>query len=158
MRTTAILAAGAAVLAAAAAQAGTIKVTREIRYPTSYESQQASDFDFFQQGILQPGQAAALVPMQRPPVPSDFQTREVGAIMTADQVGAARAVTIANKPVYLVKFFTGSKAQFIDGVHTVVDGVRYRGLGLRDGRYYILNTATGEILSFKTDGPSVSSL
>jgi hypothetical protein len=122
--------------AAATALAGSISVTDEIRYPTSYREQSVSDM---------------IDSSFRVPIPDSFETRRVGSNMDVPTLGVvSRPVVVRNQsPTYHVLFADGREAQFVDGQTIVVGGVPYRGLGVRSGYYRVLNLNTSDILLFR---------
>lgn len=133
-----IMAAAAVVTAAAEAQERTtlrpgMIASREIPYPTRFESQPVG----IGGGV-------------RPPVPSGFRARQLGAAVSAANVGVQKVVVSRNGPrlLYTGQFADGTKAEFVDGCDTVVNGRRYRGMGLRGGAYVVKDMDSNEYLRF----------
>ncbi len=144
----ALLAAGS--LTAAGVEGGSLRATREIIYPTEYESQEVGDQLL---PARPPGPSTGVTPAVRPPVPTAFETREVGAMLDTGGIGVTRAVTIANRMTYVARFHNGALARFMDGLVTVVDGVPYRALGPgADGTYHVRNLDTGRVHRFRMNG------
>ncbi len=136
-------------VAAAAAPAGSLRVVEELIYPTEYESQDVGDEII---PFLPPtgtGHGGTLQSPARYPIPTAFATREVGAVLSTDAIGVTRAAVISNRDTYVAKFHNGARAQFIDGMITVVDGVPYRALGARGDQYHVKNLNTGRVHVFR---------
>jgi hypothetical protein len=107
--------------------------SRELPYPTRFESQPV-------------GVGGGV----RPPIPSGFKTRQLGAAVSAANVGVQQVVVSRSGPrlLYTAKFADGTKAEFVDGCDTVVNGRRYRGMGLRGGAYVVKDLDSNEYLRF----------
>ncbi|MBM4153773.1 MAG: hypothetical protein FJ221_01910 [Lentisphaerae bacterium] len=107
--------------------------SREIPYPTRFESQPVG----IGGGV-------------RPPIPSAFKTRQLGAAVSAANIGVQKVVVSRNGPrlLYTAQFADGTKAEFVDGCDTVVNGRRYRGMGLRGGAYVVKDMDSNEYLRF----------
>lgn len=127
----------ACVVAATPAAAQTsLSVRDEIRYPTSWREQR----------IDGGGDAR-----YRAPIPGAFKTRETGVHHDVAAVGVVRRpVTARNRPpLYQVVFSDGREARIAEGQVTMVGGIPYRGLGVRDGYFQVMNLRTLEILRFR---------
>lgn len=70
-----------------------IKVVEEIIYPTEYQSQQVGNQNVVAGGF-DPGGGAVPQQLDRPPVPSSFETREVGVIMNVTPIVGADGQTV----------------------------------------------------------------
>ncbi len=107
--------------------------SRELPYPTRFESQPVG----IGGGV-------------RPPIPSGFKTRQLGAAVSAANVGVQKVVVSRNGPrlLYTAQFADGTKAEFVDGCDTVVNGRRYRGMGLRGGAYVVKDLDSNAYLRF----------
>ncbi len=108
--------------------------TRDLPYPTRFESQP----------VAQRGGGV------RPPIPSGFKTRQLGAAVSAANIGVQQVVVSRNGPrlLYTAKFADGTRAEFVDGCDTLVNGRRYRGMGLRGGAYVVKDMDSNEYLRF----------
>jgi hypothetical protein len=132
-----IMAAAVVTVAAEAQEKTTLRpgmvASREIPYPTRFESQPVG----IGGGV-------------RPPVPSGFKTRQLGAAVSAANVGVQKVVVSRNGPrlLYTARFADGTKAEFVDGCDTVVNGRRLRGMGLRGGAYVVKDLDSNEYLRF----------
>ena len=86
--------------------AASFRSTEEIRYPASYQSQSAQSV-----GV---GEGRGGAPAERPPVPSDFQTRETGTRLTVSDMPVATTTQYllpAGQKAYTVQFPDGRRAQ-----------------------------------------------
>lgn len=123
--------------AAGAGEKATVRpgmiASREIPYPTQFTSQPVG----IGGGV-------------RPPIPSGFRTRQLGAAVSAANVGVQKVVVSRNGPrlLYTAQFADGTKAEFVDGCDTVVNGRRLRGMGLRGGAYVVKDVDSNEYLRF----------
>jgi general secretion pathway protein D len=70
-----------------------IKVVEEIIYPTEYQSQQVGNQNIVAGGF-DPGGGQVPQQLDRPPVPSSFETREVGVIMNVTPIVGADGQTV----------------------------------------------------------------
>lgn len=126
-----------------------ISVSRELRYPTEYESQSVGDLTT-QPGVS-PTTGMALDPYRsRPPIPSAFKTRQLGASVSVANIGVQQVVVTRQNErfVYHARFANGFEADFADGFETIVNGRRYRGMGLRTGSYLVKDMDSGETVRF----------
>jgi len=126
-----------------------ISVSRELRYPTEYESQSVGDLTT--RPGANPTTGFALDPYRsRPPIPSAFKTRQLGASVSVANIGVQQVVVTrkAERFVYHARFANGYEADFSDGFDTTVNGRRYRGMGLRAGSYIVKDMDSGEIVRF----------
>ena len=129
--------------------AASFRSTEEIRYPTSYQTQAPQNLG----GVDGRGQATG----ERPPVPSEFQTRETGTRLTVSDMPVATTTQYllpAGKKAYTVQFPDGYRAQFVDGWVTRRDGVPYVGVGFVNGTYYARNLNTGAYARFRLQAPA----
>ncbi len=126
-------------LSSAQAQQTRIAVIDEIRYPTAWQEQSVESM---------------ISSQYRTPIPENFETRQVGTILDVGAVGAVgKAVIIRNPPlVYHVVFPDGREARFSPGRVTVVRGVPYRGLGMKNGYFRVMNLNTLQVLRFRMPG------
>lgn len=130
----------ACVVAATSVAAQTsISVRDEIRYPTSWREQRID---------------GGVDARYRTPIPVAFKTRETGVHHDVAAVGVVRQpVMVRNRPpLYQVVFSDGREARIAEGQVTIVGGVPYRGLGVRDGYFQVMNLRTLEILRFRMPG------
>lgn len=118
------------------ARGASISVREEVRYPTAFRPQRV---------------AAGTDAAYRAPIPYRFETREVGVRQSVVQIGVVPQPAPARRApaVFTVAFPDGREAQFADGEVTWVGGVPFRGLGLRDGYYWVMNLANREIARFR---------
>lgn len=86
----------------------------------------------------------------RPPVPTGFKSRRLGAGVSAANVGVQQVI-VARDPkrmTWTVRFADGTEAAFIDRRDTLVGMNTYRGIGYRGGAYIVQNLQTREYVKF----------
>jgi hypothetical protein len=126
-----------------------ISVSRELRYPTEFESQSVGDLTT--QPGFNPTTGMARDPYRsRAPIPSAFKTRQLGSSVSVANIGVQQVVVTRKNErfVYHAKFANGFEADFADGFETMVNGRRYRGMGLRAGSYLVKDMDSGETVRF----------
>ncbi len=108
----------------------------EIPYPTAYRPQRV---------------AAGADASYRAPIPYRFETREVGVRQRVVQIGVVPSPPLSRPApaTFTVVFRGGQEAQFTDGEITEIGGVPFRGLGFKDGFYWVMNLANREIARFR---------
>lgn len=106
-------------LAGVPAGAGSGSFNREIRYPNRFE--------------VRPGPNGGVV------VPGQFTTRRTGAILNAEQVGIARAVSANGQEAVQLRMKDGRTLTTRTGRLVKLDDVVYRTVGWQEGRYLLVS-------------------
>lgn len=110
----------------------TIRSVREIIYPTEFEEQAIGDLD-----------------PDRPPIPSSFQTREVGVNLTVDAIVSGGGAAVSPIKEYRVQFRNCMKAVFIIGRTTMVGDIPLKALEFKDGNVIVEDIRNGRKFRFE---------
>lgn len=122
-------------LLAATTWAGSIRVGRELVYPTEFDA----DVQTISGGDGSDSQVVVVTP-------GGWKRRELGAKMvTEDTVGVTlHRIVYQGRETVKLEFDDGTQATVTTGSDTVVKGDRYRGMGWKGEKYVLFNLRTRE--------------
>ena len=120
--------------AAAGGAAPGFNAVRDFPHPTAFQSQPVPNLGG---GV-------------RPPIPTGFRSRRLGAGVSAANIGVQQVIVARDprKMTWTVRFADGTEAPFIDRRDTLVGTTAYRGIGYRGGAYVVQNLQTREYVKF----------